>query len=178
MKRRSFLLSCLGLVMAGSVPLAWRAYPAPETAILPPGVQADRIVVRKARREMTLWRGGEPFKTYEVALGQGEPGPKRREGDNRTPEGIYRISGRNPNSAYHLSLRISYPEPRDVAAAQARGEPPGSDIMIHGIRNGFGWLGTLHRQLDWTAGCIAVTNAEIEEIWRAVPDGTPIEILP
>jgi murein L,D-transpeptidase YafK len=120
---------------------------------------------------MTLFREGQPIKTYEVALGR-EPGPKRREGDNKTPEGLYRISGRNPQSAYHLSLRISYPVPHEVAAAKARGEPPGGDIMIHSIRNGLGWLGSLHRQQNWTAGCIAVTNGEIEEIWRAVPDGS------
>jgi len=176
--RRTLLVAPLALLLTGGAFLAWRTHQAAQAAPLSSGAQADRILVRKAQREMTLFRDGQPLKTYAVALGPGEPGAKRREGDNRTPEGLYRISGRNPKSAYHLSLRISYPEPHDVAAAQARGESPGGDIMIHGIRNGLGWIGPLHRQMDWTAGCVAVTDAEIKEIWRAVPDGTSIEILP
>ena len=127
---------------------------------------------------MTLYSDGLPIRTYEIALGFGEPGAKTREGDGRTPEGRYTISGRNPQSDYHLSLRISYPEPRDIAVAEALGVPPGGDVMIHGTRNGWGWFGAAARSIDWTAGCIAVTNDEIEEIWGAVPDGTPIEILP
>ncbi len=127
---------------------------------------------------MTIFRAGEPLKTYIVALGTTELGPKQREGDKKTPEGLYRISGRNPKSCCHLSLRISYPEPRDIALAKERGEPPGGDIMIHGLPNGFGGIGALHRLYDWTAGCIGVTDQEIEELWRVVADGTPIEILP
>lgn len=177
MRKRALLVSSLALLVAGILAV-WLAGRAPLSDPLPPGVQADRILVRKAQREMTLFRDGRPLKTYEVALGRGKPGAKRREGDNRTPEGLYRIDGRNPRSAYHLALHVSYPEPADIAAANARGEPPGGDIMIHGIRNGLGWLGTLHRRVDWTAGCVAVTDAEIEEIWRAVPDGAPIEIRP
>ena len=141
-------------------------------------VVADRIVLYKAERQMTLFRGEQPIKTYAVSLGFGEPGPKTREGDGRTPEGLYHISGRNPHSDYHLSLRISYPDADDVAAAQALGVSPGGDIMIHGARNGLGWLGGFLQGTDWTAGCIAVTNGEMDEIWRTVPDGTPIEILP
>jgi murein L,D-transpeptidase YafK len=178
MKRRTLLISGLGLLFAaGSTPVG-SASPTATPVALTPGIEVDRIVVRKSRRELTLFRDGIPLKTYRIALGFGEPGAKRREGDGRTPEGRYRISGRNPDSAYHLSLRISFPAPRDVAAARARGEEPGSDIMIHGLPNGFGWIGVRHRIRDWTAGCIAVTNAEIEEIWQAVPDGTPIEIAP
>jgi len=145
---------------------------------LPAGTTADRVVVEKSRHTLTLYKGELPLRSYEVSLGRGGLAPKRREGDALTPEGAYRISGRNPDSAYHLSLRISYPDARDIAAAKARGEDPGSDIMIHGIRNGLGWLGRLHRYADWTAGCVAVTNREVEEIWRAVPDGTPVELLP
>jgi murein L,D-transpeptidase YafK len=88
------------------------------------------------------------------------------------------VVGRNPKSAYHLSLRLSYPNAADVAAAKAKGCPPGGDIMIHGITNGLGWMGRLHRQVDWTLGCIAVTDEEIERIWNLVPDGTPVEITP
>lgn len=145
---------------------------------LPLDAEVDRIVVHKARHELVLLSKGQPVRTYRVALGGGGPGPKVQEGDGKTPEGQYRISGRNPNSAFHLSLRISYPEPNEVAAAKSRGVSPGGDIMIHGLPNGTGWLGERHLLSDWTAGCIAVTNAEIEELWRVVKDDTPIEILP
>jgi murein L,D-transpeptidase YafK len=140
------------------------------------GRQADLIAVDKTHHAMMLFSGAQPLRTYAVSLGRGGLGAKIREGDNRTPEGRYRVDGRNPRSAFHLSLHISYPDVQDVAAASARGEKPGGDIMIHGLRNGFGWLGPLHRLADWTAGCIAVTDAEIEEIWQTVPDGTPVEV--
>lgn len=174
MRRRAVLLAALVLPVTSAVAIL--AYP--RRAPLGPEIIADRIVVRKSDRRMTLFSDGRPIRTYEIALGFGEPGAKAREGDGRTPEGLYSISGRNPQSAYHLSLRISYPEARDIAAAEALGASPGGDIMIHGTRNGLGLFGAFARTVDWTAGCIAVTNEEIEEIWRAVPDGTPIEILP
>jgi len=142
------------------------------------GTKVDRIVVHKSRHEMVLIAEGARIRLYKVALGGGGPGPKMQEGDRKTPEGLYRINGRNPNSAFHLSLRISYPEQRDIEAARARGVSPGGDIMIHGLPNGGGWIGDRHRLMDWTAGCIAVTNAEFEELWRVIKDGTPIEILP
>lgn len=145
---------------------------------LPPGTTADRIVVEKARHTLTLYQGDEALRSYPVSLGRGGLAPKTREGDGRTPEGLYRIIGRNPKSAYHLSLHISYPDARDIEAARARGEPPGGDITIHGLPNGRAKVGEWHRTIDWTAGCIAVTNTEIEEIWRVVPNGTPIEIRP
>jgi murein L,D-transpeptidase YafK len=91
---------------------------------------------------------------------------------------MYRIAGRNPHSAFHLALRVGYPTPGQRQHAQLLGVDPGGDIMIHGIHNGLGWLGSLQRRMDWTKGCIAVTDPEIEEIWRAVPDGTPIVIRP
>jgi murein L,D-transpeptidase YafK len=145
---------------------------------LPDGAVADRILVEKAERRLTLLRKDEVLKIYEIALGPSPEGPKEREGDGKTPEGIYRISGRNPNSRYHRSLRISYPGPQDVARAKAAGVSPGGDIMIHGLMNGLGWIGSFHTSSDWTEGCIAVTNQEIEEIWRVVRDGTPVEIRP
>ena len=143
---------------------------------LPTTAKADTIVIDKTAHNLTLYQEGQALRTYAVSLGSGGPAAKQREGDKRTPEGRYRIDGRNPHSAYHLSLHVSYPNDQDIAAAQSRGEPPGSDIMIHGLRNGLGWFGTLHRRIDWTAGCIAVTNAEIEEIWRVVVDGAVVEI--
>ncbi len=139
---------------------------------------ADRILVEKAARTLTLFRGTTPLTIYRVALGREPVGPKREEGDHRTPEGFYTIDRRKPDSDFHLALHISYPNQEDVAQASARGVSPGSDIMIHGLPNGYGWIGALHRRKDWTDGCVAVTDQEIEEIWRAVPDGTAIEIRP
>ena len=138
--------------------------------------QADRITVDKPARHMTLWRGDTPIRQYRISLGGAPDGHKQREGDQRTPEGAYLIDGRNDRSIAHLSLHISYPNAADTDDASARGESPGGAIMIHGILNGWGWLGSLHRTIDWTNGCIAVTDAEMREIWSLVPDGTPIEI--
>jgi murein L,D-transpeptidase YafK len=145
---------------------------------LPPNITADRVLVEKAARRLTLLRDGTPLKIYRVALGRAPVGSKEQEGDQRTPEGLYLIDFHKEDSDYHRALHVSYPEERDIERAAAAGVPPGSDIMIHGIRNGLGWIGAFHRRTDWTAGCIAVTDFEIEEIWRAVPDGTPIEIRP
>jgi len=136
----------------------------------------DQIIVEKAAHRMTLMKQGRVVRTYQVALGRGGPGPKVEAGDNKVPEGVYRITGRNPVSAYHLSLRIGYPTTSQAQRARRAGIDPGADIMIHGIRNGLGWLGSQHRKMDWTKGCIAVTNKEIEEIWRLVPDRTLVEI--
>jgi murein L,D-transpeptidase YafK len=141
-------------------------------------MRVDRVVVKKSRRQLCLMYRDSLVKKYRVALGKDPVGPKVRRGDGRTPEGTYRISGRNPRSKYHLSLRISYPDARDRARADSLGVSPGGDIMIHGLKNGYEWIGSRHRQRDWTLGCIAVTNREIEELWEAVPDGTPIVIEP
>ena len=145
---------------------------------LPLGTKADRILVDKAARRLTLFHGAKALKHYAVALGRSPIGPKQREGDGRTPEGAYFIDRRKSNSAFHRALHVSYPSVSDSTQAADKGFSPGGDIMIHGLRTGLGWLGALHRSADWTAGCIAVTNAEIEEIWEAVPNGVPIEILP
>ena len=145
---------------------------------LPADVAADRVVVEKAARRLTLLRHGVVLKRYRVALGRQPVGDKGSQGDNRTPEGVFVIDGRKSDSAFHRALHVSYPDPAHVARARQAGMDPGGDIMIHGIRNGLGWLGSLHRLADWTAGCVALTNSEIEEVWRAVPDGTPVEIRP
>ena len=149
-----------------------------ESHPLPADARADRIVVEKSARKLTLFRGEARLKSYSVALGRAPEGTKQREGDHRTPEGDYIIDAHKQDSAFHRALHISYPSPAESAAAVQRGVKPGGDIMIHGIRNGLGWLGAFHRAIDWTDGCIAVTDREIEEIYRAVPDGTPIEIRP
>jgi murein L,D-transpeptidase YafK len=139
---------------------------------------ADRVLVEKSARRLTLFRNGIALKTYRVALGHAPAGAKQYEGDQRTPEGTYSIDFHKPDSDYHLALHVSYPEPHDVDRAGAQGLSAGSDIMIHGLPNRRGWIGRFHRRADWTAGCIAVANFEIEEIYRAVPDGTLIELRP
>ena len=132
----------------------------------------DRIVVRKSGHELTLFARGAVLRTYKVAIGRAS-GAKQKQGDDRTPEGHYRISSHNAHSSCHLALHISYPNADDRAHHRT-----GGDVEIHGLPNGLGYLGALHRATDWTYGCIAVTNAEMDEIYRLVPDGTPIDILP
>jgi murein L,D-transpeptidase YafK len=144
----------------------------------PAAQEADLVELRKAERLLVLSRAGQALRTYRVALGFEPRGHKQREGDGRTPEGRYAIDYRNPQSRFHLALHVSYPAPGDVAAAAAAGVDPGGDIMIHGQPNGRGWLAWWRQRRDWTAGCIAVTDAEIREIWSLVPDGTPVVILP
>jgi murein L,D-transpeptidase YafK len=145
---------------------------------LPAGTTIDRIVVEKSARRLSMFRDGNQTKTYRIALGRNPVGAKQVEGDMKTPEGIYKIDGRNRQSSFHLALHISYPSGEDDIRAAAHGVSAGFDIMIHGIRNGRGWIGAFHRWNDWTAGCIAVTDEEIEELWRVTPDGTIIEIRP
>jgi len=142
------------------------------------GTTIERIVVEKSARRLSIFRGSNRIKTYRIALGRNPVGAKQRESDMKTPEGIYKIDGRNPQSSFHFGLHVSYPSGEDDKRAAVNGVLAGSDIMIHGIRNGRGWIGAFHRWNDWTAGCIAVTNEEIEELWRVTPDGTTIEIRP
>ncbi|MFT4252646.1 MAG: L,D-transpeptidase family protein, partial [Caulobacter sp.] len=146
----------------------------------PPAVagSVDRIVLEKGAHRMSLYAGERLVAAYDVSLGAGGLAPKAREGDRLTPEGDYRITGRNPNSRYHLALRIGYPTPAQAAAAKAAGVPPGGDIMIHGLPNGRGALAGLYKGRDWTDGCIAVTDPEIEEIWKLVRDGARVRITP
>jgi len=141
-------------------------------------VPADRILIEKKERRLTLISKGKVLKIYQIALGGNPDGPKERQGDNKTPEGSYVIDSRNRNSRYHRSLHISYPNEKDRKRAKELGVSPGGDIMIHGIKNGFSWVGDLHADVDWTKGCIAVTDEEIEEIDRLTPNGTPVEIRP
>jgi murein L,D-transpeptidase YafK len=136
----------------------------------------DRIVVDKSEHWMSVYRGGQLVREFRVALGRGGLGPKQRQGDGRVPEGLYRITTHNPNSAYHLSLRIGYPTPAQLAAARKLGVNAGGDIMIHGLPNDVRGIGSRHTIYDWTEGCVAVTNREIEWLYRAVLNGTPIEI--
>jgi tetratricopeptide (TPR) repeat protein len=148
-----------------------------EAVVIPKG-PADRILVEKKDRRLTLFSQGKVLKSYQIALGGNPNGPKERQGDNKTPEGTYRIDSRNKNSQFHLSLHISYPNEKDKKRARELGVSPGGDIMIHGIKNGLSWVGDMHTEVDWTKGCIAVTDEEIEEINRVVPNGTIVEIRP
>lgn len=143
-------------------------------------MKADEIVVNKSERVLYLKQNGQTIRQYKIALGNEPIGHKQKQGDGKTPEGRYFISGRNPHSAYHLSLRISYPNAEDKKQAAQKGVSPGGDIMIHGYPNRVPnrLFDFIHEKKDWTAGCIAVKDAEIEEIWKLVSNGTPIEIRP
>jgi murein L,D-transpeptidase YafK len=141
-------------------------------------VMAEKVLIEKNARRLTLISEGKAIKSYKVALGRNPEGPKEKEGDNRTPEGTYTIDTWNTKSRYHLALHVSYPNTQDIQRAKQHGVSPGGNIMIHGIMNGFGWIGRFHRWMDWTKGCIAVTNDEIDEIGKLVANGTPVEIRP
>ena len=143
-----------------------------------PPPHADSILILKKDHVLQLLSGGKVIRTYKVALGTGGLAPKQREGDARTPEGRYIIDSRNAASEYHKALHISYPNADDRKRAARLGVAPGGAVMIHGLPNGRGFIGSAHRLYDWTLGCVAVTDQEIDEIWTLVPVGTPVEIRP
>jgi murein L,D-transpeptidase YafK len=140
--------------------------------------KADRIVVYKAQRRLELRRAGQVIRSYHIALGRNPVGPKMAEGDGRTPEGSYFIDRRNIASEYHLSLHLSYPEPADIKRAAALNVSPGGNVLIHGEPNILDHEGKSHLLKDWTAGCIALSNADVDEIWRLVDDGVTVDIYP
>jgi murein L,D-transpeptidase YafK len=167
------IAACL-LVVTFLLFVVWRATGAtPESA-----KQADRVVIEKSKRTMTLMSGGMVLKTYKVALGGQPVGAKQRIGDHKTPEGLYIVDQKKAASRFHRALHISYPNARDKENARKLGVSPGGDVEIHGLGAKYGWVGAAHRQMDWTDGCIAVTNEEIDEIWPLVAVGTPVEIKP
>jgi len=139
---------------------------------------ADKVVVRKADRTLQLMKDGEAFRTFGIALGIAPYGHKEEEGDNRTPEGVYWLDMRNPQSDYFLSIRISYPDESDRRLARQKGVEPGGQIMIHGQPNKPTYSAAYYRQADWTNGCIAVSNSDMIDIWLMTPNRVPIEILP
>lgn len=143
-----------------------------------PDVGVDRVVVYKHQRRLVLLSRGKELRSYRVALG-GEPiGPKERQGDHRTPEGSYILDSRNARSHYYKAFHISYPNPRDLATARKLGVRPGGDIMLHGLPKEYAFVGKAQAAHDWTDGCVAVSNDEMDEIWKLVRVGTPIEIKP
>jgi murein L,D-transpeptidase YafK len=166
-------LAILLLALAAMAIAAWAHWP---PAALPAGVKIDRIVVVKSARRLTLYAGAQAVASYHVALGANPLGHKQREGDKRTPEGVYHINYKKSDSAFHRALRVSYPSEADKRHAAELGVDPGGSIMLHGLRNGRGWLGRLHRLKDWTAGCIALTDAEIDQLWDVIALDTLIEI--
>jgi len=170
---RWLLAVALAVAVGLGALITWANLPPPP---LPEGVEVSRVVVDKSERRLSLLDGERVVATYPVSLGAAPAGHKLEEGDERTPEGLYTLDWRNERSIAFLSLHVSYPSASDQARARAEGVDPGGDIMIHGIVNGLGAVGRLHRLWDWTDGCIALTNAEMQQVWDAVPNGTPIEI--
>lgn len=141
-------------------------------------VRADLVVVEKSERKMYILVEDSVVREYKIALGDNPRGHKQREGDERTPEGVYTLDRKKTDSAYYKAIRISYPSERDRLAAATAGVDPGGQIMIHGQKNGFGWLANKTQRYDWTDGCIAITDPEMDEVWNMVEVGTPIEIRP
>ena len=146
--------------------------------MIPAEPEVTRILIVKSERSLTLMTDDAPLRSYRIALGGRPEGHKLWEGDLRTPEGEYRIDLRNPDSRYYRSLRISYPSSTDRAYAQMLGIPPGGDIFIHGLGPEKRWMGDAHAFFNWTEGCVAVTDEEMDEIWSLVQLGTPVDIRP
>lgn len=177
MKRLARIFSALVLlcILAAGAALIWLR-PQPLPPALPALVQVERIVIEKAARRMRVFQDGKPVRDFRIALGSAPDGDKLRQGDGRTPEGRFRINRKNAASAFHLSLGLDYPQADDRARAKASGYDPGGDIMIHGQPNAF--PPDMVLQNDWTAGCIALSNAEIAEVFAATKVGTVVEITP
>ena len=175
------ILPTLGVF--GVVGAASAEAPLPSSAIASSSVEAalplaDRVLVRKGERKLYLLRGEDVLRTYKVALGARPDGHKQFEGDYRTPEGKYRLTRRNPNSEFFLSIQIDYPNDHDLARARRQGLKPGGAIMIHGQPNTPRKSRDYYTNVDWTEGCIAVANSDMVEIWLMTPPDTPIEIQP
>jgi murein L,D-transpeptidase YafK len=170
---RRLLVLLLVLLIAAAIWLQ----PAPQNVIQPPLTgMVDKIIIKKAARRMLLLRNGKTLREYRIALGFAPEGDKLRQGDGRTPEGSFRIDRRNDSSKYHLSLGLDYPQPADRARAATGGYDPGGDIMIHGQPNALPDNSMMRG--DWTAGCIAVTNTEMREVWVVTQVGTIVEVRP
>lgn len=183
MSQRLGILWRLGLaLLLGAALVLWWQPPPPHQPLPDPAMTApltgviDHIVIEKSARRLTLMQNGRAVRVWPMALGFTPVGDKIRQGDGKTPEGLFRIDRRNDRSAYHLSLGLDYPRPEDKARARAGGYDPGGDIMIHGQPNALAddvWVAG-----DWTAGCIALSNAQMREIWPHIPLGTPVELRP
>ena len=142
------------------------------------GQIADMVIVEKSESRLYLMRAGEAFASFRVAFGANPEGHKQQQGDERTPEGTYVLGYKNAGSAFYKSIHISYPNAKDRAEARKRGVDPGGDIMIHGQKNGYGKFAAIVQHFNWTDGCIALSNSDMDLVWNAVKPGTPIEIRP
>jgi len=178
MKRRGFYTGIAAWVACVSFSLALWALDGTQPAQQPAPQKADSILILKKDHVMELMAGGKVIRSYKVAMGQGGLALKVRQGDGRTPEGHYIIDAKYANSEYHKALHISYPNAEDRKRAARLGVSPGGSILIHGLPNGKGYVGAAHRLYDWTLGCVAVTDEEIDEVWELVAVGTPVEIRP
>jgi len=172
MKNRLLIISILAIATVGSYKFLYSNNPIDKS------IKIDKIIVEKSKRELQVYSNNKLIKTYKISLGRNSVGKKEFEGDNKTPEGEYVINDKNSNSKYHKNLGISYPNKQDMENAKRLGKNPGGQIKIHGIKNGLGWIGKLHLLKDWTAGCIAVSNKEIDELYDIIKVGTPIVIKP
>lgn len=144
----------------------------------PAEVEITLVRVLKHAHTLQLISGEKAVREFHVVFGANPAGHKQQEGDERTPEGRYELDYKKPDSAYYRALHISYPNTKDVASAKARGVRPGGQIMVHGQKNGFGWLSLIAQRFNWTNGCIALANDDMDIVWSQVKAGTPIEILP
>jgi murein L,D-transpeptidase YafK len=167
-----------GIVCAGVSVALWALAGAQTTQQQPAPQKTDSILILKKDHVMELLAGGKVIRSYKVALGRGGLAPKERQGDGRTPEGHYIIDAKYTATHYHKALHVSYPNAEDRARAAKLRVSPGGSILIHGLPEGEGWIGAAHRPYDWTLGCVAVTDEEIDEVFKLVPVGTPVEIRP
>lgn len=168
-RRMRELIACFVACWLTAVPLATLAEDAQK---------ADLVIVKKSESRLYLERRGKPFASFRVAFGAQPEGHKQREGDERTPEGRYVLDSKNAKSAFYKSIHISYPNAQDALSAKARGVSPGGMVMIHGQRNGLGWLAPIAQWINWTDGCVGLSNGDMDVVWGAVDVGTPIEIQP
>lgn len=166
------------IVLAGALVLLSIAVLAPAPTAASDFPLADKVLVEKSKRKLYLLKNGVPFRTFDIALGPAPEGHKAMEGDQRTPEGIYMLDARNPNSDFFLSIHISYPNRRDRAHARQNGVDPGGAIMIHGQPNVPTYSTAYYQREDWTNGCIAVSNSDMIDIWLMTRENVPIEIIP
>ena len=173
MKIKLILITAAALCIAGV--LIYNVYPEPK---LPAAATIDSLVVYKSKKQLLAYSTGKLMKTYQISLGASPQGHKAYEGDQKTPEGRYTINAKNAKSGYHKNLGVSYPNEQDIAHAKTLGKAPGGDIKIHGLRNGVGAIHKLQRLYNWTNGCMALTNDEIDELYASVKLGTPINIKP
>lgn len=176
LKLTAWLFIFIGALLAAQAVIDWYPYWEKSYSKLPGTI--DRIVIHKSQRTLEVYSSGKLLRIYRVSLGRSPVGHKKEQGDRKTPEGQYWITAKNANSSFHLSLKISYPNKQDRKEAARFGRRVGSDIMIHGLSKKISFIGGFHRLQDWTLGCIAVTNTEIEEIYHFTPIGTLVEILP